>query len=232
MSAKNIRRTDFVYHSSTSDGKKVDGTERECSVLFNDTVISPEEIKEHIAMMNVEHIMECIVVSREQARFLCPWKEIKTNEYLYDTEALQDKYAVKRIDYSYESEPNDGESAVETEYTALYNKYNITDKEVSRIIHDGMTNIYNPNVFFVSREQAVHLCSGRLSAYEEYAERAQSVVLKQKKTLAECIEYIRSCKGVSSESVLESYTEFVAALFDRSYEEINRAVNNETYWIV
>lgn len=82
---KNITRIDFTVGCANSDGKVVNGTERDISVLFNETVISTEEVNELIESGMYEYDDRIIVVSKRQADSLKDRKrELIVGKYLID----------------------------------------------------------------------------------------------------------------------------------------------------
>ena len=64
---KNIKRIDFVQGTATSDGKIINGTEVEMSILFNQTVISAEEVRKLIETEMHEYDQRVICVTKVQA---------------------------------------------------------------------------------------------------------------------------------------------------------------------
>lgn len=63
----NVKRIDFSYSLADSDGNRIDGTERDVSVLFNITVISVEEVQELINSGEYEFDRRIIVTTPVQA---------------------------------------------------------------------------------------------------------------------------------------------------------------------
>ncbi len=71
-----------------------------------------------------------------------------------------------------------------------------------------------------------------MSNYERYAEKKQPELLKQTKTLDDCIKQLRSSKesGIYSQQFIDDQIDFVATLFDLSSSEVQRAVGGTEYW--
>lgn len=70
------------------------------------------------------------------------------------------------------------------------------------------------------------------SIYETYAEEKQEEVLKSTKTLQEAIEVLKYRKEHFRSVYYEASCETIADLFNLSYDEIDKAVDGEKYWIV
>ena len=64
---KNVMRLDFSTSLCTSDGKPIDGTGRDVSILWNKTVISTDEIYELINNGMYEYDSRVIVTTPTQA---------------------------------------------------------------------------------------------------------------------------------------------------------------------
>ena len=67
---KNVKRIDFETGCANSDGKLVKGTERNVSVLFNQTVITSDEVRELIRSGMYEYDSRIIVTTPTQANNL------------------------------------------------------------------------------------------------------------------------------------------------------------------
>ena len=63
----NVKRIDFSYSLADSDGNRIDGTERDVSVLFNITVISVEEVQELINSGEYEFDRRLVVTTPSRA---------------------------------------------------------------------------------------------------------------------------------------------------------------------
>lgn len=63
----NIRRIDFETGCYTSDDEIVKGTERNATVLFNETVITSDEVRELIRSGMYEYDSRVIVTTPTQA---------------------------------------------------------------------------------------------------------------------------------------------------------------------
>ena len=70
------------------------------------------------------------------------------------------------------------------------------------------------------------------SNYEIYAEKKQKEVLSSTCTLEHAISVLKSKKEHCSKSCYEASCEMVSTLFNLSYNEIERAVEGQKYWIV
>lgn len=68
------------------------------------------------------------------------------------------------------------------------------------------------------------------SNYELYAEKEQADLLSKQINLKMCIEKLKENAKAFSEEYCEAQLEFVAQMFDLSYEQIKRAVENQEYW--
>lgn len=82
--------------------------------------------------------------------------------------------------------------------------------------------------FFISlKERQVFM-----SNYEQYAKKKQTELLKQTRTLDDCIEKLKSSKetGIYSQQFIDDQIDFVAALFDLSVSEIQHVVDGVEYW--
>jgi hypothetical protein len=66
--------------------------------------------------------------------------------------------------------------------------------------------------------------------YEKYADVEQPKALKETRTLEESIKMLQQCKN--SGWNIDNAIDFIGILFDRSYEEIVRLIDNKEYWIV
>ena len=64
---KNVMRIDFETGCYTSDGELVKGTERRVAVLFNQTVITSDEVRELIRSGMYEYDIRIIVTTPTQA---------------------------------------------------------------------------------------------------------------------------------------------------------------------
>ncbi len=71
-----------------------------------------------------------------------------------------------------------------------------------------------------------------MSNYEQYAKKKQSELLKQTRTLDDCIKQLKSNKesGIYSQQFIDDQIDFVAALFDLSASEVQHAVDDSEYW--
>lgn len=63
----NVKRIDFETGCANSDGKIVKGTERNVTVLFNQTVITSDEVRELIRSGMYEYDSRVIVTTPTQA---------------------------------------------------------------------------------------------------------------------------------------------------------------------
>lgn len=63
----NVKRIDFETGCANSDGKLVKGTERNVAVLFNQTVITSDEVRELIRSGMYEYDYRIIVTTPVQA---------------------------------------------------------------------------------------------------------------------------------------------------------------------
>ena len=72
---KNVMRLDFSTSICNSDGKPVKGTERNVSILWNETVISTDEVSELINNGMYEYDNRVIVTTPTQANNLKSKKE-------------------------------------------------------------------------------------------------------------------------------------------------------------
>lgn len=81
--------------------------------------------------------------------------------------------------------------------------------------------------FSSSKERQVFM-----SNYEQYAEKKQPELLKQTRTLNDCIKQLKSSKesGIYSQQFIDDQIDFVAALFDLSVSEIQYTVDGVEYW--
>ena len=68
------------------------------------------------------------------------------------------------------------------------------------------------------------------SNYELYAEKEQANLLLKRIDLNMCIEKLKENAKSFSEEYCEAQLEFVAQMFDLSYEQVKRAVENQKYW--
>lgn len=64
---KNVMRIDFETRICNSDGKPVDGTGRDVSILWNKTVISTDEVYELINNGMYEYDNRVVVTTPKQA---------------------------------------------------------------------------------------------------------------------------------------------------------------------
>ena len=64
---KNVMRIDFETRICNSDGKPVDGTGRDVSILWNKTVISTDEVYELINNGMYEYDSRVVVTTPKQA---------------------------------------------------------------------------------------------------------------------------------------------------------------------
>ena len=69
------------------------------------------------------------------------------------------------------------------------------------------------------------------SNYEIYAEKRQKEIPQEKRSFALCLAHLKNNKHFSKE-YLEAQIDMVSSLFDLTFEEVNRAVNNQEYWCV
>ncbi|MBO5828781.1 MAG: hypothetical protein J6R59_10090 [Paludibacteraceae bacterium] len=60
---KNVKRIDFVTSCANSDGNLVKGTERNETILFNQTVITSDEVRELIRSGEYEYDNRIIVTT-------------------------------------------------------------------------------------------------------------------------------------------------------------------------
>jgi hypothetical protein len=63
----NVKRIDFETGCANSDGKLVKGTERTVTILFNQTVITSDEVRELIHSGEYEYDNRVIVTTPTQA---------------------------------------------------------------------------------------------------------------------------------------------------------------------
>lgn len=63
----NVKRIDFETGCANSDGKLVKGTERTVTILFNQTVITADEVRELIQSGEYEYDNRVIVTTPTQA---------------------------------------------------------------------------------------------------------------------------------------------------------------------
>ena len=73
----NVKRIDFVIGCANSDGEIVKGTERNATVLFNQTVITSDETQELIRSGMYEYDSRVIVTTPIQADNLRSRQETK-----------------------------------------------------------------------------------------------------------------------------------------------------------
>ena len=66
----NVKRIDFTYSLADSDGNRIDGTERDVSVLFNTTVISVEEVQRLIDSGEYEYDIRLVITTPRRANSL------------------------------------------------------------------------------------------------------------------------------------------------------------------
>ena len=73
-----------------------------------------------------------------------------------------------------------------------------------------------------------------MSLYEQQAAKKQPELLKQTKTLDDCIKQLKRSKesGIYSHQFISDQIEFVAVLFNLSICEIENAVDGREYWCV
>ncbi len=64
---KNVKRIDFTLRIADSDGEPVNGTEREVCVIFNQTVITADEVYELINSGMYEYDSRVIVTTPSRA---------------------------------------------------------------------------------------------------------------------------------------------------------------------
>ena len=64
---KNVKRIDFVIGCADSHGNIVEGTKRDVTVLFNQTVITVDEVRELINSDMYEYDSRIIVTTPTQA---------------------------------------------------------------------------------------------------------------------------------------------------------------------
>lgn len=64
---KNVMRIDFETGCANSDGELINGTERNVTVLFNQTVITSDEVRELIRSGMYEYDSRIIVTTPTQA---------------------------------------------------------------------------------------------------------------------------------------------------------------------
>lgn len=67
---KNVRRIDFVSGCANSDGELVKGTEREVTILFNQTVITADEVRKLVDSDMYEYDERIIVTTPKRANNL------------------------------------------------------------------------------------------------------------------------------------------------------------------
>ena len=67
---KNVKRIDFETGVANSDGELVKGTERYVTILFNETVITSEQVRELIHSGMYEYDSRIIVTTPTQANNL------------------------------------------------------------------------------------------------------------------------------------------------------------------
>lgn len=70
------------------------------------------------------------------------------------------------------------------------------------------------------------------SNYEIYAEKRQKEILQEKRPFALCLVHLKNNKKHFSKEYLEAQIDLVSSLFDLTFEEVNRAVDNQEYWCV
>lgn len=75
MGAENLKRIDFPRATCDSDGRQI-GKACEMTVLFNDTVISPDEVKRLITEDMAGRDMRCVLMPKEQADLLCKGRQV------------------------------------------------------------------------------------------------------------------------------------------------------------
>ena len=64
---KNVMRIDFITGCANSDGDIVKGTEREVTILFNQTVITADEVRDLITSGMYEYDSRVVVTTPPQA---------------------------------------------------------------------------------------------------------------------------------------------------------------------
>jgi hypothetical protein len=69
------------------------------------------------------------------------------------------------------------------------------------------------------------------SIYEKYADEKQPKVLASTVTLSDAISNLKKIKETFSSDYYEAASETIAQLFNLSFEEIDRAVSGQEYWI-
>ena len=70
MAAENIRRIDFQVGTATSDGTIIPETEENVCVLYNETIISTDEVRKLIVSGAVDYDPRVIYTTKIQADFL------------------------------------------------------------------------------------------------------------------------------------------------------------------
>ena len=73
---KNLKVYACVLSTCSSDGKPVRGTEREVMVMFNQTQISEEEVRELFEYDKWERDPRVVPITRERLKFLKDKKEM------------------------------------------------------------------------------------------------------------------------------------------------------------
>ena len=69
------------------------------------------------------------------------------------------------------------------------------------------------------------------SNYEEHAEKKQPELLKSTVTLAQAISKLKLVKESFSTDYYEAACETFAELFNLTFDELDRAVSGQKYWI-
>lgn len=63
----NVMRIEFEVGCANSDGEIIEGTERDVCILYNETVITEDEVKELIHFGRYEHDSRVVVTTPIQA---------------------------------------------------------------------------------------------------------------------------------------------------------------------
>lgn len=102
----NLKRIDFILECCTSDSKPIEGLDRPITVIYNQTVISTEEVQELISTGEYEFSSRVVVTTPECADNLKDYKN-NTLEYVGGNNMNSAEELMERL-YKYSKDYNQG----------------------------------------------------------------------------------------------------------------------------